>query len=165
MADDPKYSPYIIKEYTHWKLFLNKKQYPYVGRCYAWWKKANSPGQGENMLPSDLSRQAWLELLTIFDEVVDGCRELGHQVDPYGEAFRLNMGYYANLPEHNGYMHWHFVPRFKQPLVLEAINLRADDFEWGGHYARPKLGEHELDEEKLQSIRLMMARAIHGNLY
>lgn len=165
MPDDPQYLPYIIKQYTHWTLFLHKKQNPYIGRCYAWWKKGDSPGQGEHMRPSDLSRQAWFELLTVFDEVVDGCRELGHRVDPYDEAFKLNMAYLANSPEHNGYMHWHFVPRFKQPLVIKKIDLLVADREWEKNYAKPALGEHELDEEKLQFIRLTMAKAIHGNLY
>lgn len=166
MADDPKYLPYIIKEYTHWTLFLHKKQNPYVGRCYAWWKKDDSQGQGENMRPSDLSRQAVFELnQTVFDEVVDACRALGHQVDPYGENFLLNMAYLANLAEHKHYMHWHFVPRFKEPLAVGKIGLLTADHEWGQHYAKPALGEYELDEEKLRFIRLTMAKAIGGKFY
>lgn len=163
MLSAEKYQPYIIKDYIDWTLFLHEKQFPYIGRCYAWWKDS-SPHEGELMRPSDLGRDELLELNnTIFDEVVDACAALGYQVEPYGDKFLLNMSYLANMPEHNHHMHWHFVPRTSIPIVLAGLNLRTEDVEWGKHYAKPPLGEEALAHEKLLAIRQLMANTIGGN--
>ena len=162
MQSSPEYLPYVIKDYPFWTLFLHKKQNPYVGRCYAWFKD-KKPGDGEGMQAGAMSKEArgWLFDL-IYWEVSIACFALGYSTNRYGPEFLLNMCYLANMPEHNHHMHWHFIPRSAHPIVLEQIDLRVQDFEWGRNYAKPALGEHELDEERLQFIRARMATAIGG---
>lgn len=163
MLTAPAYAPYLIKEYPHWLLFLNKKQAPYLGRCYAWWKD-REPGEGEGMRPSALPPEALVELHhRIFDDVLDACRALGHDTDAYGKSFLLNMAYLANEGHlHAHHMHWHFVPRFTRPLHLPRIGVRVEDTGWGSHYARAVQDEHELGESRLRYIRAVMAKAISG---
>ena len=36
------YDELKIKEYKYWDLFLNEKQYPYIGRCYTSSKRAEA---------------------------------------------------------------------------------------------------------------------------
>ncbi len=151
------YKPLIIKEYPHWTLVLNEKQWPYVGRCYAWWK-GKGPGDGEGLQPGSIPKPAlgWL-FSTIYWEVMVACRALGYSTHQYGPKFLLNMCYLANLPGHNHHMHWHFIPRSAHPIVLPEIDLRCEDREWGLNYAKPTLGEHTLEPAKLGHIRKIMA--------
>lgn len=162
MLSSTEYLPYLIKDYEYWGLFLNKKQVPYLGRTYAWWKD-RTPGEGEGMRPSDLPQEALRELHhTIFDDMLDVCHALGHMTDPYGPLFRLNMACLANEPVHNHHMHWHFVPRFKHPLYFEPLSRRFEDTEFFAHYAKPPAGERIMPEAALQTVRRTMAGAVGG---
>lgn len=162
MESAPAYLPYRIKEYPHWTLFLNKKQMPYLGRCYAWWKD-RTEGEGESMRPSDLPPEALFELThTVFEDVIDACRALGHDTDRYGPLFRLNMAYLANEPVHNHHMHWHFVPRFKEQVFFEPAGRTFTDTEFFANYAKPPAGERVVPEDALRKIRFAMAKAIGG---
>lgn len=160
MLTAPEYQGYVLKDYPFWTLFLHKKQWPYVGRCYAWWKD-RKPGEGEGMPPGLIPKPArgWL-FDQIFWEVARACGALGYTTSPYGERFLLNMCCLMNEPVHNHHMHWHFIPRSAHSIVLEAIDLRCEDTEWGRNYAKPPLGEQELDEPRLQHIRTRMIDAL-----
>lgn len=155
-----KYRPLIIKEYPFWTLVLHEKQSPYVGRCYAWWKD-QKPGDGERLQAGLIPKTArgWL-FDQIFWEVIRACRALGYSTQEYGSKFLLNMCCLANMPAHNHHMHWHFIPRSAHPIIIEQIDLRVDDREWGSNYARPSLGEHELESTRLEFIRQLMVNAI-----
>ncbi len=160
MLTSPQYAPYIIWDYFFWTLFLNTKQQPYVGRCYAWWKD-RTPNEGEGMRLADLDTDAFEELQLIEDHVMTAYGALGHLTEPYAQNFLLNASYLANEGHlHNHHFHIHFVPRFRQPLMLSPIGLEVKDELWGRNYANPPGGEKELSEIKLQYIRLVMADAI-----
>lgn len=162
MLMSTEYAPYLIKEYRHWSLFLHRKQMPYLGRCYAWWKDT-AHGEGEGLRPSDLSPEALVEVMrTVFEDVVDACHALGHSTDEYGARFRLNMAYFANEREHRHHLHWHFVPRFGEPLRFEPLGRLFCDTEFHANYAKPPGGERVLPEDQLQTVRAMMAKAIGG---
>ncbi|HVZ75851.1 MAG TPA: hypothetical protein VG934_01105 [Candidatus Paceibacterota bacterium] len=159
MESAEKYQPYIIKEYPHWTLFLNQKQMPYVGQCYAWWKD-NHPGKGEGMSPFHLTGRDLVEVFhMIYQDVLIGCKTLGHRTDRLGQGFRLNVAHLANEPIHNHQMHWHFVPRFAEPVRVQALLGRTfEDLIAHENYAHIK--ELALPHEELLVIRDTMAEAI-----
>ena len=36
------YEQFKVKVYSLWDLFLHERQFPYLGRCYAWAKRKNA---------------------------------------------------------------------------------------------------------------------------
>ncbi len=155
----PQYKALVIKEYPNWTLVLNEKQWPYLGRCYAWWKD-NSPAEGERMQPSELPQDALVELNhTIFNDVGRACEALDYTTRPYGDKFLLNVAYLANLSGHRHHMHWHFIPRSAHPLALPEIRYASADIRWGDNYEQPKEAP-QLSAEELEYIRKRMADTI-----
>ncbi len=159
-----EFEPYIIKKYPsgNWALVLNPKQVPYVGRCVAWWLD-HCPGEGERMTPHDLPRAERDELFEeIWGDAVKACQALGYNTEPYGKDFLLNMAYLANEEGHNHHMHWHFVPRTRVPLRVEALLGQIfEDIAWGQNYASIRQRPLDGPDEAL-IIRDTMAEAIGG---
>ena len=158
LLGDP-YLPYVITEYKFWKLVLNEKQLPYLGRCYAWWKD-REPGEGENMSFDELPNKALIELKQIAHELKSVYFALGYTVDPYGDYFRLNGPLFlANEAEHHrGHMHMHFVPRTGISFTTR-FGITVVDPNWGKNYANPQ-GEAKLPHHTLIRIAEEMARAL-----
>lgn len=53
------YERFKIKVYQFWELFLHERQFPYLGRCYAWAKR------GDAQKFTDMSPEEGEELITI----------------------------------------------------------------------------------------------------
>jgi hypothetical protein len=157
-----EYAPYAIRAYTYWTLFLNKKQLPFVGRCYAWWND-NHDAEGEGMPFARLPIDAVEELQRISTDVTIACGALGYSTTPRPPQFLLNISYQANEGHiHRYHMHWHFIPRSKLEFKAKVPghDLTVRDLAWGKNYSKTPLGQHELDDDQLQAIKMSMANAI-----
>lgn len=161
MRSKEEFEPNIIREYRHWTLFLNTKQIPYIGRCYAWFK--DTPVlNGEGLRLHELPAAAVIELVfRISADVTAGCKALGYQTESRIK-FLLNTCYLANETAHNHHMHAHFIPRSECAIYLSDICLRAKDPLWGRNYAylAPEC-EQKVSKEQSSYIRDVIAQAIN----
>lgn len=166
MQTAAKYAPYIIKEYEFWTLLIHcDRPTPYIGRAVAWWKD-REPSEGEGLTLLNIAGVPSNELFRkVFVDVVRGCKALGHNTAKLGVEFLINTSYLANEESHNHQMHWHFVPRWKQPFHMDALGGKVVvDPCWGRNYhevyATQKGADFSLPEHELQTIRSIMAKAI-----
>jgi len=159
-VDSDVYRPNIIREYRYWTLFLNTKQKPYVGRCYAWFRDSDLR-RGEGLRLDELPVAAIIEYsCRIFPDVVRACKALGYATEKYGQEFLLNTCYLANEKSHNHHMHVHYIPRSANPVTLHDIDLTCNDLRWGHNYTPLASGvEQHLEGEKLFYIRDVMREA------
>lgn len=163
MKADHRYAHLLIKEYEFWTLYLNEKQLPYIGRCYAWWKDT-SPDEGEGMKLSSLSPAAMQEVFgRIFDDVCTAMGALGYPTAAYGSEFLLNTCYLANELVHNHHMHVHFIPRSTAIVSVHDrvadTHIFSSNTDWGRNYSQPK-GLPQPPPAKLEIVRNTMAEAI-----
>lgn len=156
--------PNVLKEYGYWTLVLHERQLPHVGRCFAWWKD-REPHEGEGLAPPSLPTAALVELHnTIYLDVEKACGALGHQItrpNTVGpETFRLNLACLANGLDHGNHMHWHFIPRFKNPLVLPKLGIVAEDHLWGSHYESSLAKHRALNDDAMFEVKRIIIEAI-----
>jgi len=125
MKNDPYYDKFIIKKYKYWVLCLHEKQFPYIGRCYAWCNRENAE--------------------TVVDMTKDESIELNRVILPeWNRAVRklfshdtTNFSIMCNETRH---LHAHFIPRYKMPRIVYDLKFVDPDF--SGNYApypQPKL--------------------------
>jgi len=167
MRSKPEFVRYLIKRYRYWELFLHHQQYPYVGRCYAWWKDRHQ-GEGERLPPWRLPSRAFDELnYTIAQHVALAHGKLGYRPSIYGDEYRLNICLHANEPVHNYHLHYHFIPRTLRPIQIPVLGVRCIDPQNDKNYKTSfeetaELGRQrrffEKEENKLK-IRDIMAEA------
>jgi hypothetical protein len=164
MQVSEEYTPYTVREYEFWTLFLHPKQLPYLGRCYAWWKDREAH-EGERMPFVRVPVPALEELQRISLHVTQACEALGYQTVPYGENFLLNIAYLANEAGHNHHMHVHFVPRTKIEFGVLGINRRINDREWGKNYAKPAVGEHSLGPKNFEFVKAIFVETTKKHVW
>ena len=102
------FEEWSIKEYKHWKLFLDQNQYPYLGKCYAWAKRANAD------LVTDMNQEEREEL---FETIIPAWKTAIENL--YG-TIRPNVAILGNLSPH---LHAHLVPRCKIPRTIHGIEF------------------------------------------
>ena len=161
MRVSPEFKGNIIKEYDFWTLLLHTHQVPHVGRCYIWWRD-KALGEGEGLPLWNIPENALIEgLQDIPLDIIMACKALGHNTDAYGTEFLLNTTYLANeMVHHKAHLHVHFIPRYKQPLLVTDLGVTCvEDRLWGKHYG-PMSEQATLPAHDLSTIRLAMAVAI-----
>ncbi len=123
--DKSYYDQFIIKKYKFWELYLYEKQFPYIGRCYAWAKRPEAE-TAKDMRPHEtfelhhIIYQEWNKAIqTLFQ----------HDTD--------NLSIMCNETRH---LHAHFIPRYKTPRTNRYLKFTDQNF---GHnyapYQQPKL--------------------------
>ncbi|OGB74126.1 hypothetical protein A2V68_02210 [candidate division Kazan bacterium RBG_13_50_9] len=105
-----------IKEYRYWNLFLNENQ-SYLGRCVLMLER-----EGANFLV-DTTQEERDELFQILGEWQEALTELWHP----------DWWNYAQLGNVTPQLHFHLVPRYKEPR--EFGGEKFVDEKWGHDYA------------------------------
>jgi len=118
MANPSQFKEYHIKEYKTWDLFLYKEQHPYIGRCYAWAKRADANAV------TDMSIKERNEL---FDEVIP---EWEHATLALFELDKINLLMAGNTTQH---LHAHLIPRYSNPRKVGGVLF--EDKNPNGNYA------------------------------
>lgn len=116
------YDQFRIRSYTHWDLFLDKKQYPYIGRCYAWAKREKAD------LVTDITMQ---ELHELFGNVIPSWDEAVKAVFKHD---RPNVAILGNEEHH---LHAHLIPRYNAPRTFDGIEF-VDPNPKGNYAPYPK---------------------------
>jgi hypothetical protein len=164
MLGSDQYSHLLLKSYPHWDLYLSDKQWPHVGRCYAWWRDhPKRKGEGEGKPLSWLPLPAIIEYnVHIFNDVMHACQALGYSRE-YGKGFLLNVAYLANEQVHNHHLHVHYIPRSAVKFKVSDIELMVDDHAWGGDYSKHPAGS-PMKPDDLLAIKVTMKSALerHG---
>ncbi len=73
MFNDP-YEAYLIARYTHWNLYLQQNQSPYLGRCYAAAVREDADF-ATDMTPSERDE--------LFDVIIPNWKKNLNQVAPF----------------------------------------------------------------------------------
>lgn len=116
------FDQFKIKEYHHWDLFLDKRQYPYIGRCYAWAKRPNAD------LITDMNTS---ELLELFMQVIPSWDDA---VKALFTRDRPNVAILGNEAPH---LHAHLIPRYSTPRTFHGIEF-VDPNPKGNYAPYPK---------------------------
>lgn len=117
-----EFDQFKIRSYTHWDLFLDKKQYPYLGRCYAWAKR------GQADLVTDMSVQ---ELHELFLNIIP-CWD-----DAVKTLFKRDRPNIAILGNEEPHLHAHLIPRYNTPRTYDGIEF-VDPNPTGNYAPYPK---------------------------
>lgn len=132
MADCEKYK---IKVYDNWDLYMHEKQYPYIGRVYAWAKRK------EANLTTNMSKPEREEL---FEKIIPEWDKA------ILKLFNRDWHNIASLGNTSPHLHWHLIPRYKSER--EFYGLKFIDPNPKGNYAPyPKMN---IKEAILQQIKL-----------
>ncbi len=101
------YEQFKVKVYSLWDLFLHERQFPYLGRCYAWAKRENAQKF------TDMTLEEVGELMTIVQAWDRTIRELYHHDWP-------NLSILGNEAPH---LHAHLIPRYHSLRNFEGIEF------------------------------------------
>jgi diadenosine tetraphosphate (Ap4A) HIT family hydrolase len=112
MAD---YSKYLIKEYSHWNVYVKTNQ-SCLGRCVIWCKREGAEDLAE------MTGEESSELLRVIKEL----REASLR------AFNPDWFNYSFLGNETKHLHGHFIPRYKEPR--EFMGLTFEDKRYGHNY-------------------------------
>lgn len=134
---DP-YEKWKIKDFEFWTLYLYTKNPYYLGRSYAWLRRA-----GDMQVIGSTMTDEWIELRTVsivFARAIERLWQIHFTNDSLlGNEFHI----------HRGHLHMHMIPRFPEPILLAGHMFR--DEQWGKDYKPcPDL---VLPEETLLLIR------------
>ncbi|MFH1307386.1 MAG: hypothetical protein ABIH72_00865 [archaeon] len=128
------YDTFKIKRYNLWDLFLHTKQFPYIGRCYAWAKREDAV-KIEDMNPKERKE--------LFEKVVPDWEKA------VSAAFAhdwTNLAFFENTTSH---LHAHLIPRYNTPK--EAYGIEFIDPNPKGNYS--PYPHQELEGEVLIKIK------------
>ena len=110
-----QYANFLIKEYTHWDLYLHENQ-GYLGRCYLWSKRREAASV------TDATPEEWTEVLTLFRAIESGLKR----------AFNTDKFNYSFLGNETPHMHCHVIPRYDRVVMFGGIAF--SDPLWGKNY-------------------------------
>lgn len=120
---EPKYRPFILKEYPYWTLLLNEKQ-RYLGRAVAWLAR-----KGEMQKFSGLSQRELLELQRITKAYEAALDAMGWKPDHMNYTMLGNF-----FHEHAGHGHLHIIPRYRPEHRPVFMGVTFHDDRWGQNY-------------------------------
>ncbi len=128
------YSHLKIKSYDLWDLFLHEKQFPYIGRCYAWAIRdgavkvtdMNAPERGE-----------------LFSKIIPAWN------NAVAELFKHDWPNVAILGNEAPHLHAHLIPRYRSPRNFYGIEF-IDPNPKGNYSPYPK---KKIDLEILLQIK------------
>lgn len=127
------YEEFLIKEYKHWSVYLNKNQC-YLGKVYIW-----------------ANREDAMDFFDMTGEEKEEYFQIGNELKKaMGELFKPDLFNYATLANVAHHLHTHFIPRYKEERELFGVKFIDD--RWGKNYA-PYNRDFKLDKEILFKIR------------
>jgi len=102
----------FLKEYHHWFLILNHEQ-GFLGRSILILKRHKTDEM-------DLTDEEALEKHHVYRQWRDAITRAFH-------PDKINQAQLGNEEHiHKGHLHWHFVPRYRRPIVFAGIAFRTD---------------------------------------
>ena len=128
LQENPFYG--VLKEYEHWVMLLKPKQTT-VGTLVLV-EKSEATHLGE------LSRESWAEFADVSRDAEAWTRQ----------AFGAEKFNYLALMMKDPNVHFHFVPRYSQPVEVGGESFA--DTDWP---SKTELGNIELNEAQLNEIR------------
>jgi len=120
MVED--YSQFKIKEYSLWDLFLHEKQFPYVGRCYAWAKRDDA---------KQVTDMSFAEREELFSTILPDWDK------SVSELFNHDWANVAILGNTTPHLHVHLIPRYHSPITVAGIEF-IDPNPQGNYAPYPK---------------------------
>lgn len=130
----------LIKEYTHWKIYLHENQC-YLGRAILWAKRKDA-----------------LDFFDMAKEERDEYFEVGLELKKALQTlFNPDLYNYATLANVDPHLHTHVIPRYASSRKF--LDVEFKDNRWGQNYA-PYDKNFKLSEEKLNGICAAIAKAI-----
>ncbi len=142
-AQIKKYTSEHLKicSYKEWDLFLHPNQYPYIGRSYAWAKRADA----ESLL--HLNKAERDELFEIIIPAWNNAIAKLFQHD------LSNFAIFANTARH---LHAHLIPRYNAPRSFEGMEF-VDPNPAGNYAPYPK---KEIPADMFEKIRTSIKNSI-----
>ena len=123
------YPETLVKEYEHWVVLL-KPQQTTIGTLVLV-EKSDAEHLGE------LSKDSWVEFKTVSHDAEQWTRQ----------AFGAEKFNYLALMMKDPNVHFHFVPRYSQPVVVGSESYI--DADWP---SKTELGKLEFDNDQMQEI-------------
>lgn len=131
----------------HWAVALAPDQ-GYLGRCYVTLREHKAS-------LSDLSDQEWAE----YRDIVRRLERASYEAfggTPFNWACMMNNAYQeADAQPH---VHWHFRPRYSQPVTVNGIEFTDPQF--GYHYDRDQ--RRKVDESTFREIFNRLQAALNA---
>lgn len=128
------YSKYLIKQYTHWGVYVHENQ-GYLGRCVVWCDRADALDLTD---ASSVEREELFEIL----------RELKDAIEHAFSCDWYNYCFLGNVVQH---LHCHFIPRYKTERLFSG--LKFTDERWGQNYRTDKnfvIPAHVVEEIRMK---------------
>ena len=94
----------------------------YLGRCYVTLRSHKGS-------LSELTNAEWQEYIHLVPRLEKACRQ-AFNASPFNWACMMNNSYQA-MPA-NPHVHWHFRPRYAEPVTLAGVRFADPQFEY--HY-------------------------------
>ncbi|MBN2052476.1 hypothetical protein JW756_03155 [Candidatus Woesearchaeota archaeon] len=116
------YEQFKIKNFDRWGLYLHEKQFPYIGRCYAWAIRPEADKVSDMNL--DEREELFSTIIPLWEKVIS---------EIYGEI-RPNIAIFGNETPH---LHAHLIPRFYSPRKFYGIEF-IDPNPTGNYAPYPK---------------------------
>ncbi len=114
MADE--FQKFIIKQYSHWTVYLHKNQY-FLGRVYLWAKRKEA-----------------VDLMQMTSEEREELFDIGQAVNKaLTGLFKPDLMNYAALGNDAAHLHLHLIPRYSSPRTFAEQTFI--DERWGKNYA------------------------------
>lgn len=129
-----EFERFKLKSYKFWDLYLDKAQFPYLGRCYAAAKRPEADVIGD--MTKDERDELFNSVFPEWESVVKALFSLD----------RPNLAILGNTWNH---LHVHLIPRYNSKRIFEGIEF-IDPNPKGNYAPYPK---RDLDEKVLLKIR------------
>lgn len=144
MFNDP-YEAYLIARYTHWNLYLQQNQSPYLGRCYAAAVREDADF-ATDMTPSERDE--------LFDVIIPNWKKNLNQVAPFD---RENIAIFWNDWNH---LHVHLIPR-RNASIKYCDHIFTDPRPTGNY---SPFAKEELPQDVTASILADMRKVTSKNI-
>jgi diadenosine tetraphosphate (Ap4A) HIT family hydrolase len=113
----------LISETEYWEIFLAPSQ-RYLGTCVISLKR------GEIWDLKDLKTEEWIDFGNLVEAMEIANRKI-FNADLFNWSCLKNSVFRKNNPK--PHIHWHFIPRYENPIVFEGLEFDDPDF---GYFAR-----------------------------
>lgn len=114
----------IILETEYWIVELNNYDQTCLGRSYVSAKR-------EVGSMSDLTQEEWLDFSSVVKKLEASCKNV-FGATMFNWTCLMNLAYQNDPP--NPHVHWHFRPRYKNPVSFAGETF--EDVAFGKHYER-----------------------------
>ncbi|AIS31630.1 MULTISPECIES: HIT family protein [Methanobacterium] len=130
----------LIGETTHWMVYLAPSQ-RYLGTCVVALKR-----HCNNL--SQVSNEEWTDFARVVQKMEESLEQI-FQPTLYNWSCYKNSVF--RKPNPNPEIHWHFIPRYQDPVYFEGIEFHDPDF---GYIPRPEKREIPPKAMKKLAIKL-----------